>query len=86
MFPVHSSLVSGDSKDIKDNDRKTVMRVILWLTVTMGNQNVKPAKRQAQVYPFNETEKKSRTDWTAGTSVSPSWHVAIPGTHIVCTF
>ena len=32
----------------------------------MGNQNVKPSKRPAQVYPFNEAEKKSRTDWTAG--------------------
>lgn len=50
----------------------------------MGNQNVKPAKRQAQVYPFNETEKKSRTEWTAGKSISLTLHVAIPGTHTVC--
>ena len=37
---------------------------------SMGNQNVKPAKRPAQVYPFNDTDKKSRTDWTAGKSVA----------------
>ena len=36
----------------------------------MGNQNVKPAKRPAQVYPFNDSDKKSRTDWTAGKSVA----------------
>ena len=36
----------------------------------MGNQNVKPAKRPAQVYPFNDTDKKSRTDWTAGKGVA----------------
>jgi len=37
----------------------------------MGNQNVKPSKRPAQVYPFNDNEKKSRTDWTAGVPLSP---------------
>ena len=34
----------------------------------MGNQQAKQGKRAAHgpVYPFNEPEKKSRTDWTAG--------------------
>jgi len=41
----------------------------------MGNQQGKAGKRSAgQVhpsYPFNEPEKKSRTDWTAGVPLSP---------------
>ena len=34
----------------------------------MGNQQGKGGKRAApgQTYPFDEPEKKSRTDWTAG--------------------
>ena len=40
----------------------------------MGNQQGKGGKRAApsQTYPFDEPEKKSRTDWTAGRlDVSP---------------
>ena len=38
--------------------------------VGMGNQQGKGGKRAApgQTYPFDEPEKKSRTDWTAGNS------------------
>ena len=32
----------------------------------MGNQQGKVGKRAAVSYPFDEPEKKSRTDWTAG--------------------
>ena len=43
-----------------------------WATagVGMGNQQGKGGKRAApgQTYPFDEPEKKSRTDWTAGNS------------------
>ena len=37
----------------------------------MGNQQGKGGKRAApgQTYPFDEPEKKSRTDWTAGKSL-----------------
>ena len=39
----------------------------------MGNQQGKQgAKRAAQTYPFDEPEKKSRTDWTAGKTPSTS--------------
>jgi len=38
----------------------------------MGNQQGKQgAKRAAQTYPFDEPEKKSRTDWTAGVPLAP---------------
>jgi len=40
----------------------------------MGNQQGKAGKRsasQSQTYPFNEPEKKSRTDWTAGVPLAP---------------
>jgi len=39
----------------------------------MGNQQAKQGKRAAHgpVYPFNEPEKKSRTDWTAGVPLAP---------------
>ena len=33
----------------------------------MGNQQGKQGVKRAQTqYPFDDTEKKSRTDWTAG--------------------
>ena len=49
----------------------------------MGNQNVKPAKRPAQVYPFNDTDKKSRTDWTAGRSeADPSRVIAVSSRYL----
>jgi len=39
----------------------------------MGNQQGKGGKRAApgQTYPFDEPEKKSRTDWTAGVPLAP---------------
>ena len=40
----------------------------------MGNQQGKGGKRAApgQTYPFDEPEKKSRTDWTAGNTPDDS--------------
>ena len=35
----------------------------------MGNQQAKGTKRGSVQYPFSETEKKSRTDWTAGSNI-----------------
>ena len=40
----------------------------------MGNQQGKVGKRPAVAYPFDEPEKKSRTDWTAG-RVAGGWSV-----------
>lgn len=39
----------------------------------MGNQQGKQSKRAAhgQTFPFDEPEKKSRTDWTAGVPLAP---------------
>jgi len=39
----------------------------------MGNQQGKGAKRpqHGQTFPFDEAEKKSRTDWTAGVPLAP---------------
>jgi len=38
----------------------------------MGNQQGKQGVKRAQTqYPFDDTEKKSRTDWTAGVPLSP---------------
>ena len=36
----------------------------------MGNQQGKQGLKRAQTqYPFDDTEKKSRTDWTAGNAI-----------------
>ena len=51
----------------------------------MGNQQGKQgAKRAAQTYPFDEPEKKSRTDWTAGKKPSTSSLLPIEGAAVVC--
>ena len=53
----------------------------------MGNQQGKQgAKRAAQTYPFDEPEKKSRTDWTAGKTPFDFPTVANPSMSLASLF